>query len=66
VSEAVALARLRGVDLDDLVPTGIEEFLPLTYLRDGMADTTPVSVLTDRPFWLTDAVMANRVVGVRF
>ncbi|MEO7350526.1 MAG: hypothetical protein ABIR34_07540 [Marmoricola sp.] len=66
VSEAVALARLRGVDLDDLVPTGIEEFLPLTYLRDGMADTTPVSVLTDRPFWLADVVMANRVIGVRF
>ena len=66
VSEAIALAQLRGVDLDDLVPTGIEEFLPLTYLRDGMADTTPVSVLTDRPFWLVDAVKANRVVGVRF
>jgi hypothetical protein len=65
-AEAVALARLRGVDLDDLVPTGIEEFLPLTYLRDGMPETTPVHVLTDRPLWLVEAVMANRVIGRQF
>lgn len=65
-AEAVALARIRGVDLDDLVPTGIAEFLPLTYLRDGMPDTTPAHVLTDQPFWLADLVIANRVGKVAF
>jgi len=65
-SEALALAELRGVDLDDLVPTGIEEFLPLTYLRDGMDGTTPVKVLTDVPKWISEVVKANRVSGVRF
>ncbi|MEP6815331.1 MAG: hypothetical protein ABI873_07265, partial [Marmoricola sp.] len=65
-AEALALAKLRGVELDDLVPTGIGEFLPLTYLRDGMADTSPVSVLTDRPVWLSETIKANRVTAVRF
>jgi hypothetical protein len=65
-AEALALAELRGVDVDDLVPTGIEEFLPLTYLRDGMDGTTPVAVLTDRPKWITDVIKANRLSGVRF
>ena len=65
VSEAMALARLRGVELDDLVPTGIEEYLPLTYVRED-EDGTVMKSLAPDVRWSRTMVDANRVVGVKF
>ena len=60
VREALALAKLRGVELDDLAGTGIDEYLPLTYVRDGLDRTTPMSELTRGFELLLEAVAANR------
>ena len=59
--EAMALAKLRGVELDDLAGTGIDEFFPLTYVRDKVEDATPLDELTREPIWLLESIAANRV-----
>lgn len=61
VREALALTQLRGVDLDDLAASGIDEYLPLTYVRDGLADTGPLSELTAGHDWTSLSIPANRV-----
>lgn len=60
VREALALAMLRAVELEDLAGTGIDEYLPLTYVRDGVDRTTPTSQLTRGFELLLEAVAANR------
>ncbi|MBP2414727.1 hypothetical protein JOF48_003526 [Arthrobacter stackebrandtii] len=50
VREAVELAKIRGVDLDDLQQTGLGEFLPLIYLPDpptSVLAMTPLAKLTE-------------------
>ncbi len=50
VREAVELAKIRGVDLDDLQQTGLGEFLPLIYLPDpptSVLPLTPLAKLTE-------------------
>jgi hypothetical protein len=42
LAEALALARLRTVELEQLAPTAIDEYLPATYARDGMENMTPL------------------------
>jgi hypothetical protein len=61
VLEALALARLRLVELDDLAPTAHDEYFPLAYLRDGVGDTTPVAELTKGLDWSRVMVEATRV-----
>ena len=63
--EALALARLRGVELDNLAGTAIDEYLPLTYVRDGVDRTSPMSELTAGPDFLRSVVDANRYLGVQ-
>lgn len=68
VHETVALSRLRGVELDDLTDTGIDEFLPLTYVRDGVPDTTPLEELTAQRLLLPllplgPLMKANRILA---
>jgi len=41
----------------------VDEYLPLTWVRDGMADTSPLSELTDTSRWLQEVVQANRFVS---
>ena len=60
VREALALTKLRAVELEDLAGTGIDEYLPLTYVRDGVDRTTPTSELTRGFELLLEAVAANR------
>jgi hypothetical protein len=61
VLEALALAQMRLVELDDLASTGVDEYVPLTYLRDGIGDTTPVSELTKGLDWSLLMMAATRV-----
>jgi hypothetical protein len=63
-TEALALARLRGIELDDLAGSGIDEFLPLTYVRDGLEHTTPLSKLTEGIDFLLETIAANRFLEV--
>ncbi len=58
--EALALARIRAVDVDDLAPTAIDEYIPLTYLRDGVDGTAPLSQLTAGAAWGQLMVNATR------
>jgi hypothetical protein len=64
VLETLALARMRLVELDDLASTAVDEFVPLTYLRDGAGDTTPVAELTRGFDWTDVMVSASRVSEV--
>lgn len=45
VREAMALTRIRGVDLDNLQPTGLGEYLPLIYLPDPPESALPLTPL---------------------
>jgi hypothetical protein len=40
--ETIAMAQLRTVELEQLAPTAIDEYLPATYARDGMENMTPL------------------------
>ncbi|MFE1319743.1 hypothetical protein [Kitasatospora phosalacinea] len=59
--EATDLALLRGVDLDDLAPTGLDEYLPLTYVRDD-GRATALSALTAAP-WPRFSIAAWRALA---
>lgn len=61
VREALALSRLRGVDHDDLMKLGVDEYLPLTYARDGLPGTTPLSRLDEGLVWSRLMTMATRL-----
>ncbi len=61
--EALALARIRLVELDDLASTAVDEYFPLTYLRDGVGDTTPVGKLTEGIDWTLIMLEATRIVA---
>jgi hypothetical protein len=63
VLKALALARLRLVELDDLASTALDEYFPLTYLRDGVGDTTPVAELTAGIDWSVIMLEATRIVA---
>ena len=63
-SEALALAKLRAVELDDLAGSGIDEYLPLTYVRDGLPRTTSLSELTKGLSLTLEAVAATRFLEV--
>lgn len=63
-SEALALAKLRAVELDDLAGSGIDEYLPLTYVRDGLPRTTSLSELTKGLVFTLEAMAATRFVEV--
>lgn len=61
--EALALAKIRGVELDDLAGTAIDEYFPLTYVRDDQdPNTTALDELTREPIWLGALLDANRVL----
>lgn len=61
--EALALAKIRSVELDDLAGTAIDEYFPLTYVRDDEdPNTTALEELTRKPIWLGALLNANRVV----
>ncbi|WP_155848436.1 hypothetical protein [Arthrobacter sp. 35W] len=62
LADTMDLVRLRGVDLDDLVPTGITEFLPLSYVHDGGDGLVPLDKLTEDSLWLLHQLMANRMI----
>jgi hypothetical protein len=61
VLEALRLAQLRLVELDDLAPGAIDEYVPLTYLRDGVGNTTPIAELTAGIDWTALMLSATRV-----
>ncbi|KRE25569.1 hypothetical protein ASG82_18690 [Mycobacterium sp. Soil538] len=61
--EALALAKIRIVELDDLAGTAIDEYFPLTYVRDDEdPNTTALEELTKQPIWLGALLNANRMV----
>lgn len=61
--EALALAKIRSVELDDLAGTAIDEYFPLTYVRDDEdPNTTALDELTRDRIWLGALLNANRVV----
>ena len=62
--ETLALAQMRLVELDDLSSTGVDEYFPLTYLRDKVGNTTPVAELTAGLDWSALMVSATRVSEV--
>ncbi|WP_427017095.1 hypothetical protein ACQCSX_20805 [Pseudarthrobacter sp. P1] len=62
LQETMDLVRLRGVDLDDLAPTGITQFLPLSYVHDGGDGLVPLDKLTEDRVWLLHQLMANRMI----
>ena len=63
-TEALALAKLRGIELDDLAGSGIDEYLPLTYVRDGLEHTTSLSKLTEGIDFLMETIAATRFLEV--
>jgi hypothetical protein len=64
VLETLALAQMRLVELDDLSSTGVDEYFPLTYLRDKFGNTTPVAELTAGLDWSAVMLAATRVSEV--
>jgi hypothetical protein len=62
LADTLDLARLRTVELDDLAVTSIDEFLPATYVREGIDDLDPL--VSTIQIWLalgaewTDAMIA--------
>jgi hypothetical protein len=60
VDEVMALAQLRGVELEDLIRTGATQFLPLTYVRDNLP-ADPLSGLAQPRPWTSVRIAANRV-----
>ena len=61
--EALALAKIRSVELDDLAGSAVDEYFPLTYVRDDEdPNTTALEELTRKPIWLGALLNANRVV----
>lgn len=58
--EALALARMRGVDLDDLAVSGLYDDLPFTYVRDVPPPAVPMSILTEEIDFSQAIRAANR------
>jgi hypothetical protein len=50
LTETLALAKLRTVELEQLAPTAIDEYLPATYARDGMENMTPLHRISSEFF----------------
>lgn len=61
LSETMDWVRLRGVDLDDLAPNGIRQYLPLAYVRDDEG-LSPLENLTAIRIWQKIQVSANRLI----
>jgi hypothetical protein len=67
LDETLDLADIRLVDLDDLAVTAIDEYLPLTYIREGLKDVRSLFDLIGTVFaekqWNAAALLANKGGG---
>jgi hypothetical protein len=62
VCEALSLARLRLVELDELPATAIDEFVPLTYVRDGIGNGPRLGEKLATGPWLGPLLAAHRFI----